>query len=294
MKNFGSRIFSKLKSEGVLSTLSAAYRIAVPSHLNSFPKIQHFFQGKLGLEIGGPSGAFSNRGLIPIYPIADRIDNCNFGAQTTWLNNISEGMNFRFSDRARPGRQYIAEASNLHQIDTSSYDFVLSSHCIEHLANPLAGLHEWSRVLRQHGALVLIVPHKDGTFDHRRPVTAMSHLIDDFEAKRGEDDMTHFDEILELHDLHKDPGAGTLESFRARSLRNAENRCFHHHVFDTRLAARMVDHVGLQILEIELVRPYHIVIIARRIPDVCKIENQPFLGIDSKQVWRSPFPTDRR
>ena len=64
--------------------------------------------------------------------------------------------------------------------------------------------------------------------------------------------MTHLEEILSLHDLAKDPGAGDFQSFRERSKPNVENRCLHQHVFDTRLVVDMVDHMELQILDVEL------------------------------------------
>ncbi|MBT5755509.1 MAG: hypothetical protein HOI41_11145 [Acidimicrobiaceae bacterium] len=76
--------------------------------------------------------------------------------------------------------------------------------------------------------------------------------------------MTHLEEILSLHDLAKDPGAGDFQSFRERSKPNVENRCLHQHVFDTRLVVDMVDHMELQILDVELFLPHHIVLIAKK------------------------------
>jgi hypothetical protein len=64
---------------------------------------------------------------------------------------------------------------------------VLSSHCLEHVANPILALREWLRVMTPDGTLVLVLPHKEGTFDHQRPTTTLGHMIDDYER---EDDMT--------------------------------------------------------------------------------------------------------
>jgi SAM-dependent methyltransferase len=83
-----------------------------------------------------------------------------------------------------------------------------SAHVVEHRANPWGRpLAEWRRVVRPGGYVLLIVPHRDGTFDHRRPVTSLEHLLEDAERRTGEDDDTHLDEILRLHDLDRDPGA---------------------------------------------------------------------------------------
>jgi SAM-dependent methyltransferase len=38
------------------------------------------------------------------------------------------------------------------------YDFILASHILEHLPNPVAALAEWSRVLRHDGTLILFLP----------------------------------------------------------------------------------------------------------------------------------------
>jgi SAM-dependent methyltransferase len=247
----------------------------------------------VGLEIGGPSPIFSARGCVPVYTVAERIDNCNFGATTVWEGQVSEGDTFAFNHEKAPGRQYVAEASDLTCIRSSQYDFVLSSHCIEHLANPLQGLKEWIRVLKEDGALVLVVPHKDGTFDHRRPTTRIEHLLEDFENGTTERDLTHLDEILKLHDLARDPEAGGFQAFEERSKRNFENRCLHHHVFDTRLVVEVVNQMRMQILAVELFQPYHIVVVARKLRANEEPDNERFRGAGKQPCWTSPFPTDQ-
>ena len=122
-----------------------------------------------------------------------------------------------------------------------------------------------SRCSRSEGVLVLIVPHRDGTFDHRRPVTPMDHLIEDFDRNVGEDDLTHLDEILELHDLAMDREAGDFDAFRERSLKNVENRGLHHHVFDTRLAIDVTQLHGVADTgRLRCFRPYNILIVAQK------------------------------
>jgi len=168
----------------------------------------------------------------------------------------------------------------------------MSSHVLEHLANPFLGLKNWIRVLKDEGILVLVVPHKDGTFDHQRPVTSLVHLIQDFEDQIDEGDMTHLDEILELHDLGKDPDAGGFDAFKARSLNNIRNRCLHHHVFDTKLAVEVVNHMGLRILAVELFKPFHIVVVAQKVSSQKPGQNDAYRGLDTLPCWSSPFPSD--
>jgi len=285
--------YALMKARGVGGLLREVYQRVLPYRLRYYPQCKSAFESRTGLELGGPSSAFGPRGCIPVYSVAARIDNCNFGNKTVWEGDLTEGENFVFNKDKPPGRQYVTEASSLPAIKDAEYDFVLSSHCIEHLANPLQGLSEWIRVLKQDGVLVLLVPHKDGTFDHRRPVTAMKHLIQDFDARTTEHDMTHLEEILELHDLSQDPGAGTLEQFRERSKLNFDNRCLHQHVFDTRLAVEVVDHMRLQILAVEPFQPCHIAIVAKKVGRDQPVDNARFTGASSGPAWQSPFPSDR-
>lgn len=287
------RAFSRFKSLGMAAVLVDIYRVLMPYRLRYFEQCKSAFRTGKGLELGGPSTIFGRRGSIPVYCVATHIDNCNFSGDTVWEGAISEGNSFVFDKRAAPGRQFVVEASCLQGIADESYDFVLSSHCIEHLANPLQGLSEWIRILKDGGLLVLVVPHKDGTFDHHRPVTTLTHMIQDFDAEMQEDDMTHLDEILRLHDLRMDYRAGDLETFRERSLHNFENRCLHQHVFDTRLAVDMVDHMGLQLLAVEAFRPMHIALIARKLAPGGVPQNAKFTGAPGASGWRSPFPSDR-
>ncbi|MEO1253025.1 MAG: class I SAM-dependent methyltransferase [Pseudomonadota bacterium] len=259
----------------VRSALSADRRIDDVSAKRSL------FAEKTGLEIGGPSKVLTR--LLPIYHWAARIDNCNFSDQTIWENMIDAGETFQFNRRRAPGTQYILEATNLSGIPDEHYDFVVSCHALEHVANPILALKEWIRVMKSGGTLALILPHKEGTFDHRRPVTPLSHLIDDFENRVSEDDQTHVEEILRLHDYSRDHGTPSEAEMRLRLAAMAETRCVHHHVFDTPSAISLVDHVGLEIAHAQACLPHEIVIIARK-------SNGRF---DNECVeFKSPFGSD--
>jgi len=287
------KIHLKLKAHGISGLLGAVYRRVIPYRLACYQHYKPFFQGKIGLEIGGPSSIFKRRGFLPVYTVAARIDNCNFNHQTIWEGAIKEGATFHYDKQRAPGNQYIAEATNLGHIASASYDFVLLSHTLEHVANPLQALAELTRALKEKGLLVLVVPHRDGTFDHRRPVTSLAHFIQDFEQQITEGDLTHLYEILRLHDLSKSPEAGDFEAFKQRSKRNLENRCLHHHVFDTHLAVEVIHHMGLQILAVEVFHPYHILIVAQKPMRGQEVQNDGFRGIHTAPNWLSPFPSDR-
>lgn len=259
----------------------------------SFQLCGEMFGGKRGVEIGGPSRLFSKNGIFPVYPIVAQLDNCNFGNRTVWEGDIEPGLTFKFSPDKPKGRQYIAEATAMGCMASEAYDFVISSHVLEHTANPILALSEWLRLLKDHGSLAMILPHKDGTFDHRCPVTTLEHLIADFNAGAAENDLTHMPEIMALHDLERDAEAGDLVAFKARSLLNFDNRCFHHHVFDTQLAVSLVDYMGVKICAVETIQPMHIVIIAKKMKTGEQPDNAAFMCESAQFHNASPFPSDR-
>lgn len=285
-----------LRTQGLYSLLFAVYsklRCFAPIRARAFTLAAPELRGKNGLEIGGYSQVFSPKGIFPAYTLAGQLDNCNFGNLTVWEGQIQSGQTFQFAPDKPAGRQYVLEATDMHAIGDARYDFVLSSHVLEHTANPLRALSEWLRVLKSGGLLIMLLPHKDGTFDHRRPVTPLAHLVADFKRNMGEDDLTHLDEILALHDLARDPEAGDFATFQARSSRNAENRCFHHHVFDTAAGVSLLDHMGLQVLAVEAMRPMHIVLLARKLPAGQSPDNHLWLQADAAFHQQSPFASDR-
>jgi SAM-dependent methyltransferase len=242
------------------------------------------FDGARALEIGGPSfGIFGPRGLFPVYERLGRLDNVNFSTKTVWEGAIAPGDTFRFSNDKSPGQQYILEATNLSSIDDASYDAFLSSHTLEHTANPIKALREAIRVLKPSGFFLVVLPHKEGTFDHRRPTTTIEHMQKDFDDNRDEADLTHLEEIISLNDFRRSPEVGTVENFRAICLDNFQNRRMHHHVFTTRSAIDLIEHVGMRILAVEALRPYHILILAQNIQSASK-----------KSIgFHSPFAADQ-
>lgn len=181
-------------------------------------------------------------GRIPSYDFAS-IDNLSFADETVWATATAA-----FKPEGKViGRWMIGEATNIPAPD-ACYDYVLSAHQLEHCANPLKALAEFMRVMKPGGDLVLVLPNPEHTFDHRRPYTTLEHLKADFLRDVGEDDLTHFGEIMHLHDLEMDRAAPqTVEGFALRSLQNASNRCLHHHVFSEDLAIAMLHEAGFHV-----------------------------------------------
>lgn len=53
------------------------------------------------------------------------------------------------------------DAQLMSTIADNQYDFVHSSHCLEHLHNPLDGIKNWVRICKPGGHLIITIPDED-------------------------------------------------------------------------------------------------------------------------------------
>lgn len=53
------------------------------------------------------------------------------------------------------------DAQKLDDVDDAAFDFLFSSHCLEHLHDPVEAMNNWIRVVRSGGHLVICVPDED-------------------------------------------------------------------------------------------------------------------------------------
>ena len=104
---------------------SIARRMSNPNFINKY------FVGK-GVDIGGLPDPLS------IYQ--DMF--CRMGPVKTW--DWEDG-----------------DAQFMEGVDDGTYDFVHSSHCLEHLVDPTEGLKSWMRILAPGGHAVITVPDED-------------------------------------------------------------------------------------------------------------------------------------
>lgn len=77
------------------------------------------------------------------------------------------------------------DAQQLAGVPDAYFDFVHSSHCLEHIVDPIEGISNWLRVLKPDGYLIITVPDEDlyeqGIFpsvyniDHKWTFTIFKH-----------------------------------------------------------------------------------------------------------------------
>ncbi len=247
--------------------------------------------GLRGLEVGGPTERFRRGGICPAYPRLASCDAVQWRAATAW-HTLEEGGPYA-PDGAPAGRLHVIEGGLLQGLPDASWDVLLTSHVIEHFANPLAELEAWRRVLVPEGWVLMVAPHREGTFDHRRPATSLDHLVADYEAGTGEDDLTHLEETLRLHDRSRDGDDAPREEWEAARRDNWNTRLLHHHVFDGTALLRLLDRAGIQVHRMTVRHPHDIFVLGRFVAAGAEPDNATVLAPDAPWRRRSPFPGDR-
>jgi SAM-dependent methyltransferase len=178
--------------------------------------VRSYLHGLSGIEIGG--AAHNDFGVEA--QNVDRYDS---------MDTVYKQAERKNWGRAKPV-DIVADGHDL-PLEDKSVDFVLASHVLEHIPDPIAAMAEWVRVAREY--VVLVVPHRDRTFDRDRPLTPLAELIERHEARFSSDEDKHWsvwtcESFLEVCDYiglevvdHRDPdrkaGNGFVVVLSARS-----------------------------------------------------------------------------
>jgi SAM-dependent methyltransferase len=157
-----SRLAELKMGAWILAPLPARLRHAIWRRRNppsSF--VSGHLDGMVGVEIG--ASAHNDYGLRAI-----NID--RYPAMDTVYKREEE----RISGRRRTV-DLVAPGHDLPLRD-ATVDFVFASHVIEHFPDPVRALEEWCRVAIKR--VVVVVPHRDRTFDAGRELTPAAELLE--------------------------------------------------------------------------------------------------------------------
>jgi SAM-dependent methyltransferase len=132
----------------------------------------------------------------------------------------------------------VDDGEKLLNVPDESQDFIIANHFLEHTEDPIGTIETHLSKLRQGGVLFYAVPDKRHTFDYRRPVTPVEHIVADYEEGPERSRREHFDEWARLVPDQESPAAAGGEKAapeewaqkRAREL-EAEAYSIHMHVW---------------------------------------------------------------
>jgi hypothetical protein len=173
--------------------------------------IENFLFGKNVLEIGGPS-----RLLNFLYKKIKSLDILNFPASMEKHSQVGEF----------DGTMYLGDATDENHLKrlNKKYDAILTSHTLEHIANPIKTINLWRNYLTNDGVIVNILPNKNQCWDRNREYTSFDHLMDDYLQNVSENDLTHLHESSCMVE--------TKPSYYNEVGENNLYRIIHHHCFD--------------------------------------------------------------
>lgn len=174
--------------------------------------ISEYIKGKNVLEVGGPSAL-----LNPIYSDILALDIINH-PQSSKLHVQNSSVTHNLIPGDATDDVFISDISK-------KYDVVITSHTLEHIANPIKALKLWHGLLNNNGIIINILPNKDHCWDRVREFTTFEHILNDYTNNMLESDMTHLHEsacMVETRpNYYNDVGTEN------------ENRIIHHHCFNT-------------------------------------------------------------
>jgi hypothetical protein len=213
-----------------------------------FDEIIKILYNKRGIEFGGPTELFSNiKYKLDLYNNV-HLDGGNLLNDNSFSNLPGHENRFEYYKYGNNiGKQYDVDCANENSIKKigRKYDFIVTSHVIEHIANPIKSLINWKEILDdENGYILSIIPDYKYCFDRKRPLTTIEHLIDDYKSDIKEDDTTHINEQINLHDW----SLGGHPDFHKLCIDNYKTRVVHHHTFDISLVENMFIYSGYEVL----------------------------------------------
>jgi SAM-dependent methyltransferase len=118
------------------------------------------------------------------------------------------------------------DTDRLTSIPSESQDFVIASHVLEHLAEPLGQIEEIYRVLRDGGTALILLPDRRHTFDLHRQATSLDHLVGEYQQRVTTVNDDHLEEFMR-NTAGWDPEWTTAE--RRAAMETHRKRSIHVH-----------------------------------------------------------------
>lgn len=142
-----------------------------------------------------------------------------------------------------PFNELVDDGQTLSTISDSRYDFIISSHQLEHCASPLNALENQMRVLKPGGVGIYALPTRDNPIDKNRPVTSLNHIVDNYYLYNTYCDIESLENELEVHYLEYLRNVDHITGDEANQItreRIKSNADIHFHVFSQEVLIGMI------------------------------------------------------
>jgi len=90
---------------------------------------------------------------------------------------VARAASLGFHGAVAPYIDYVSPTGDLSIVEDSAFDFVFSSHCIEHQPDLIRHLNQVARILRPNGRYILIIPDKRYCLDHYIAPSTVADVI---------------------------------------------------------------------------------------------------------------------
>ena len=153
-----------------------------------------------GIELATSSGLEIGPSFSPIVPKSD-------GTRIKTVDHTdAESLRLKYADNETidvtriEAVDYVWSSGRLRDAvpEPGGFDYVIGSHVLEHMPNPIAFLQDCSNLLAAGGTLALALPDHRFCFDLLRPTTTIGQWIDAYDAKR----LLHTPGTVADHVLH--------------------------------------------------------------------------------------------
>lgn len=181
---------------------------------------------KTALEVGGPS-----RLLDFLYPHLSSLDILNH--PDSFARHSQQGNIGNLKPTIFLGDAASEDVLKIHK----KYNLIITSHTLEHIANPIKAIQLWSDLLTEEGIIINIVPNKNQCWDRDRDFVSIDHLINDYTNDIAEDDMTHVHESSCM--IESKP------NYYGEVGENNRFRIIHHHCFNEKSLSGMHEYNGM-------------------------------------------------
>lgn len=181
---------------------------APPQYFEARAELAQRFLFGSGLEIGGLNWPLE----VPAHVRVKQVDRMT-----------TEELRVEYPEMrevALPEVEVIDDGETLATIPDGSQDFIVANHFLEHCGDPIGTIGTHLAKLKPGGILFYAVPDKRYTFDFRRPLTTLEHVILDHEEGPRRSRREHFDEWT-LYNGGADEDRANDDSFEAFAQRAA-------------------------------------------------------------------------